>query len=228
MRRVTTSPLTALRSSGSGPRRWQRWTTWATRNRHRSSARRSRCLIAGNDLLGQAATGTGKTAAFALPVLELIDTTASAAPSPVALDPGADPRARRAGERGDLQVRPPSRREGRARSTAASRSTANSSSSTAACTSWSQRRGGRSITSAVARCRSTRSRSSSSTRPTRCSTWASPTTSSRSSTPRRASRQTVMFSATLPSRINSIAKRYQRDPIRIQIGKGDSQAAARR
>ena len=32
-------------------------------------------LIAGNDLLGQAATGTGKTAAFALPALELVDTT---------------------------------------------------------------------------------------------------------------------------------------------------------
>jgi ATP-dependent RNA helicase DeaD len=35
-------------------------------------------------------------------------------------------------------------------------------------------------------------------------------------------RQTVLFSATLPSRINSIAKRYQRDPVRIQIGKGDT------
>ncbi len=35
-------------------------------------------------------------------------------------------------------------------------------------------------------------------------------------------RQTVLFSATLPSRINSIAKRYQREPVRIQIGKGDT------
>ena len=43
-----------------------------------------------------------------------------------------------------------------------------------------------------------------------------------------ASRQTVMFSATLPPRINSIAKRYQRDPVRIQIGKGDTRARARR
>src|SRR5665811_84534 len=31
-------------------------------------------LIAGRDLLGQAATGTGKTAAFALPILEHIST----------------------------------------------------------------------------------------------------------------------------------------------------------
>jgi ATP-dependent RNA helicase DeaD len=35
-------------------------------------------------------------------------------------------------------------------------------------------------------------------------------------------RQTVLFSATLPSRINKIAKRYQTDPARIQIGHGDS------
>jgi ATP-dependent RNA helicase DeaD len=35
-------------------------------------------------------------------------------------------------------------------------------------------------------------------------------------------RQTVLFSATMPSRINKIAKRYQTDPARIQIGQGDS------
>ncbi|MEJ7799506.1 MAG: DEAD/DEAH box helicase, partial [Ilumatobacter sp.] len=35
-------------------------------------------------------------------------------------------------------------------------------------------------------------------------------------------RQTVLFSATLPSRINSIAKRYQRNPERISIGRGDT------
>src|SRR6185437_2409454 len=30
-------------------------------------------LLAGHDVLGQAATGTGKTAAFALPALQLVD-----------------------------------------------------------------------------------------------------------------------------------------------------------
>ena len=35
-------------------------------------------------------------------------------------------------------------------------------------------------------------------------------------------RQTVLFSATMPSRINAIAKRYQRSPERISIGKGDT------
>ena len=35
-------------------------------------------------------------------------------------------------------------------------------------------------------------------------------------------RQTVLFSATMPSRITSIAKRHLRDPLKIQIGLGDT------
>ena len=35
-------------------------------------------------------------------------------------------------------------------------------------------------------------------------------------------RQTVMFSATLPPRINAIAKRHLNDPLKIQIGLGDT------
>ncbi len=38
-------------------------------------------------------------------------------------------------------------------------------------------------------------------------------------------RQTVLFSATMPPRINSIARRYQHDPVRIQIAKADADAA---
>ncbi len=41
-------------------------------------------LVSGKDLLGQAATGTGKTAAFALPILQLLDPHEDR-PSPVAL-----------------------------------------------------------------------------------------------------------------------------------------------
>ena len=73
-----------------------------------------------------------------------------------------------------------------------------------------------STTSAAVRCRSTRSRWSCSTRPTRCWTWASPTTSRASSRPSRTTHQTVLFSATMPPRINSIAKRYQTDPVQHQ------------
>ncbi|MGZ4793448.1 MAG: DEAD/DEAH box helicase, partial [Ilumatobacteraceae bacterium] len=44
-------------------------------------------LLAGRDLLGQAATGTGKTAAFALPVLQMIDTGAKVVPFALILVP---------------------------------------------------------------------------------------------------------------------------------------------
>lgn len=44
-------------------------------------------LLAGRDLLGQAATGTGKTAAFALPLLQLISHAARARPSALVLVP---------------------------------------------------------------------------------------------------------------------------------------------
>ncbi len=37
-------------------------------------------------------------------------------------------------------------------------------------------------------------------------------------------RQTVLFSATIPRRIASIAKRYQRDPVRIEIGRVRSES----
>ena len=40
-----------------------------------------------------------------------------------------------------------------------------------------------------------------------------------------AERQTVMFSATMPPRINSIAKRYLHDPTRIKIGPEDTPAS---
>src|ERR1700761_4885792 len=40
-------------------------------------------LLAGNDVLGQAATGTGKTAAFALPLLHRLSATTPNEPRPV-------------------------------------------------------------------------------------------------------------------------------------------------
>ncbi|MBL8054666.1 MAG: DEAD/DEAH box helicase, partial [Nitrospira sp.] len=44
-------------------------------------------LLAGRDLLGQAATGTGKTAAFALPMLQRIAHAEKARPSALVLVP---------------------------------------------------------------------------------------------------------------------------------------------
>lgn len=37
--------------------------------------------------------------------------------------------------------------------------------------------------------------------------------------------QTVLFSATMPPRINSIAKRYQTDPVKINVVRGDTKAS---
>ena len=39
-------------------------------------------------------------------------------------------------------------------------------------------------------------------------------------------RQTVMFSATIPPRIEAITRKYQRDPVRIRIGAGQTEAGA--
>lgn len=44
-------------------------------------------LLEGHDLLGQAATGTGKTAAFALPALQAIDTSVKGGPQVLVLVP---------------------------------------------------------------------------------------------------------------------------------------------
>ena len=71
-----------------------------------------------------------------------------------------------------------------ARSTAARRWSSSCARSSAASTSSSRRPAARSTTSAARRCGSTPCRWSCSTRPTRCSTWASPRISRRSSTRR--------------------------------------------
>jgi ATP-dependent RNA helicase DeaD len=67
-------------------------------------------LLGGRDVVGLAQTGTGKTAAFALPILSRLDLTQK---TPQALGPGADPRARAPGLRGVREVRRPP--QGRAR-----------------------------------------------------------------------------------------------------------------
>ena len=54
-----------------------------------------------------------------------------------------------------------------------------------------------------------------STRPTRCSTWASARISRTSSTRRPHERRTLLFSATMPRPIVALAKRYQKDALRI-------------
>ena len=67
-----------------------------------------------------------------------------------------------------------------------------------------------------------------STRPTRCSTWASRRTSTRSSTSTPAERQTALFSATISPVDPRIAKRHLRDPARVRSTPSGRPATARR
>ena len=101
----------------------------------------------------------------------------------VGAGPRADPRAGHAGLRGDPPLRPRARRAGAADLRRPADRPPAARAASAASTSWSPRPAARSTTSAAARSRlDARRRSSCSTRPTRCSTWASPRTSRRSST----------------------------------------------
>jgi ATP-dependent RNA helicase DeaD len=174
-------------------------------------------LIAGNDLLGQAATGTGKTAAFALPVLELIDMTSAGRAKPVALVlvPTRELAVQvseaifKYGRHLGVKVVPiyggqPIHRQ-----------------------LQQLDRGVHVVVATPGRAIDHIGRGSLPLDEVKVVVldeademldmgFADDLESILDATP--ASRQTVMFSATLPSRINSIAKRYQRDPVRIQVG----------
>ena len=180
-------------------------------------------LLAGRDLLGQAATGTGKTAAFALPDPRAAGAAATGEGSERARA-RAHPRAGDAGVRGHPPLRAGPRGPGAADlRRPADRPPAPRAQPRASTSSW-PRPAGPSTTSGAAPSTSPPSRSWCSTRPTRCSTWASPTTSRRSSTPPPTRRQTVLFSATMPPRIERIARKHLTDPVHDQ----DRPAAGRR
>ena len=158
-------------------------------------------LLAGRDLLAQAATGTGKTAAFALPMIHLLASRPSSARGTrgLVLVPTRElamqvaeaihkyaTRHRpdgRAALRRRLDVaadpRPRARRRHRRRHAGP---------------------GARSPPPRVPHL-STQSSSWFSTKQTRCSTWASPRTSTAILDAPRATRQTALFSATMPARI---------------------------
>jgi ATP-dependent RNA helicase DeaD len=178
-------------------------------------------LIAGRDLLGQAATGTGKTAAFALPALELVDTNLPGPATPVALVlvPTRELAVQvseaifKYGRRLGVKVVPiyggqPIYRQ-----------------------LQQLDRGVHIVVATPGRAIDHIGRGSLPLDGVKVVVldeademldmgFADDIESILEATP--SSRQTVLFSATLPARINSIAKRYQRDPIRIQIGKGDT------
>ena len=82
-------------------------------------------------------------------------------------------------------------------------------------TSSSARRGGCATISSAARSTSAGCARSCSTRPTRCSTWASARTSRRSSTPRRPSAARCCSRRRCRKPIVALARRYQSDALRI-------------
>ena len=84
-------------------------------------------------------------------------------------------------------------------------------------TSWSRRRAARWTTSSAGRSASTRSRPSCSTRPTRCSTWASPTTWRRILGSLPEVHQTALFSATISGPIARLAGRHLRHPVQVRV-----------
>ena len=178
-------------------------------------------LIAGHDLVGQAATGTGKTAAFALPILNGLDITGGA--------PGAG-RHWCWCRRGSWRCRSPRRSSSTAgcwaftwcRSTAASRSGASCRRSTAACT-WSSARRARPRPHrpGVAASRPSAHRGARRSRRDarhglRRRHRVDPAASCPTSARRCCSRRPC------PPRITGIAKRYLRDPVRITIARADT------
>jgi ATP-dependent RNA helicase DeaD len=177
-------------------------------------------LLAGRDLLGQAATGTGKTAAFALPALQMIDTSAKIVPIALVLVPTRELAMQvseaifRYGRELNVKVTPiyggqPIFRQLQALD-----------------------RGVHIVVATPGRALDHIGRGSLHLGAIRTVIldeademldmgFADDIDSILQATP--VERQTVLFSATMPARITALARKYQRDPVRIQIGRGDTQ-----
>ena len=177
-------------------------------------------LLTGQDLLGQAATGTGKTAAFALPALQSVDTSGRAVPQVLVLVPTRELAVQvseamfRYGRHLGVKVVPvfggqPIHRQLQALD-----------------------RGVHVVVATPGRALDHIGRGSLGLDDIRTVIldeademldmgFTDDIEAILESTPEH--RQTVLFSATMPKRITSIAKRYQRDPQRITIGRPDAE-----
>ena len=148
-------PCPTSPTSASPPRSRRRSPPKATKPRPRSRPRPSRTCWPAATCCGIAQTGTGKTAAFALPILRPF--RRACAPDAAARLPraGAQPDARARRARSPRASAPTAGTSGcRPRwCSAASRSASRSGRSRAASTSWSPRRAACSISSTSARCR---------------------------------------------------------------------------
>ncbi|MEP7202862.1 MAG: DEAD/DEAH box helicase [Ilumatobacteraceae bacterium] len=177
-------------------------------------------LLAGRDLLGQAATGTGKTAAFALPVLQMIDSSAKVAPFALILVPTRELA---------MQVSEAIFRYGRE---LGGKVTPIYGGQPIYRQLQALDRGVHIVVATPGRALDHIGRGSLRLDAIRTVIldeademldmgFADDIDSILQATPDE--RQTVLFSATMPARINALARKYQRDPVRIQIGRGDTQ-----
>ena len=130
-------------------------------------------MLTGVDVIGQAQTGTGKTAAFALPILQQL----SAAQDPASLGAGTNPRVGAASRRSDAEATDATRARRFWRFTAVRVMASRSGNCAAASISSSAHRDDCSIFSNASYSTSAPSRPSCSTKPTRCSRWVSSTMS---------------------------------------------------
>ncbi len=179
-------------------------------------------LLAGRDLLGQAATGTGKTAAFALPILERVMDSDRAAPTALVLVPTRELA---------MQVSEAVHRYGRA---AGARVLPIYGGQPIGRQLDALRRGVDVIIATPGRALDHLKRR---TLPLQAIQmvvldeademldmgFAEDIESILQATPEN--RQTVLFSATMPGRINGIAKRHLTDPVRIEIAKAAADSA---
>ena len=179
-------------------------------------------LLAGRDLLGQAATGTGKTAAFALPALQMIDTSAKVVPIALVLVPTRELA---------MQVSEAIFRYGRELNVKV-KVTPIYGGQPIFRQLQALDRGVHIVVATPGRALDHIGRGSLHLGAVRTVIldeademldmgFADDIDSILQATPPE--RQTVLFSATMPARINALARKYQRDPVRIQIGRGDTQ-----
>ncbi len=178
-------------------------------------------LLAGNDLLGQAATGTGKTAAFALPILQAIGVGAPPVPTALVLVPTRELAVQvsealfKYGRGLGVKVLPVFGGQPIGRQL------------------QELHRGVHVVVATPGRAIDHINRGSLSLDLIRTVVldeademldmgFTDDIESILNETP--ADRQTVLFSATMPRRIVGIAKRHQRDPVRIEIGRAPTAA----
>ncbi len=178
-------------------------------------------LLTGADLVGQAATGTGKTAAFALPLLNSIDPDSPAVPSALVVVPTRELAVQvseaifKYGSQQRVQVVPIYGGQPIPRQLQALKRGVHVVVATPGRAIDHIRRGSLQLDSirTVVLDEADEMLDMGFTEDIETILEQTP-----------AERQTVMFSATMPPRIEAITKRYQRDPTRIKIGAGDTPA----